>query len=378
MPWKEAEMSKLREEFILRALEPDVNLSELCREYEISRKTGYKWLQRFKEGGIEGLRERTRRPHSSPLSASGEAVLRILELRRSHVRWGPKKLHAVLARQLKAAELPSERSIARILERAGVSVSRARRPATNAPTVPPRAEATCPNMLWTVDFKGWWRTGDGSRAEPLTVRDAYSRYVLCAELMTTTTGEASRRVFERLFEKHGLPESLLVDNGSPFVSMRSPGGLTTLSAWWVSLGIRLVRSRPACPQDNGGHERMHLDMRFDVEDVATHDLEGQRAALERWRHEFNHVRPHEALAMKVPSKRYSRSERPYLGPMRAWYPFGAEVRQVNKKGIAKFRGRSVYVSMALRGQGVAFVDDAEGVTEMFFFKTSLGQLAAAA
>ncbi|MBK7760535.1 MAG: helix-turn-helix domain containing protein [Deltaproteobacteria bacterium] len=130
-------MSKLREDFILRALEPDVNLSELCRKYEISRKTGYKWLQRFKEGGIEGLRERPRRPHSSPLSASGEAVLRILELSRSHARWGPKKLHAVLARQLKAADLPSQRSIARILERAGVSVSRARRPVTKYPPANP-------------------------------------------------------------------------------------------------------------------------------------------------------------------------------------------------------------------------------------------------
>ena len=377
MPWKEIDVSTLKEEFILRALEPASNLSELCREFEISRKTGYKWLARFNEGGLEGLRERSRRPHSSPLSASGEAVLRVLELRRSHPRWGPKKLHAVLARQLKAMELPSQRSIARILERAGVSLSRSRRPSVDAPKVPPRAEATSPNMLWTVDFKGWWRTQDGSRAEPLTVRDAYSRYVLCAELMTTTTGEASRLVFERLFEKHGLPETILVDNGSPFVSMRSPGGLTTLSAWWVSLGIRLLRSRPACPQDNGAHERMHLDMRFDVEDVATHDLEGQRAALERWRVEFNHVRPHEALAMKTPVEFYRRSERPYLGPMRAWYPPDADVRRVNQKGMAKYRGRSVYVSMALCGQSVAFVDRDEGATEMFFYTMSLGQLAAA-
>ncbi|MCB9765127.1 MAG: IS481 family transposase [Alphaproteobacteria bacterium] len=371
-------MATLKEEFVLRALEPDANLSALCREYGISRKTGYKWVARFKERGVEGLRDLSRRPHSSPLRTSGEVVLQVLELRRAHPRWGPKKLHAVLSRGLKDEEVPGRRTIARILERAGVVRTRKSRPSREGPTVPPEVVAEAPNDVWTVDFKGWWRTQDGTRAEPLTVRDGFSRYVLCAELMETTKAEVVRGVFQRLFERHGLPGTILVDNGSPFVSMRSPAGLTTLSAWWVSLGIRIVRSRPGCPQDNGGHERMHLDLRFDVEDAPADDLDAQRVALNKWRQEFNHVRPHEALDMKVPADIYRRSDRPFLGPKKPWYPPGAAVRRVNKKGCVKYAGRSLYVSMALAGHSIAFLHNDAGDTEMFFYNLSLGQLAEAA
>jgi len=293
MPWREKRVVKLREEFVLRALEPGANMSALCREYSISRKTGYKWVQRFRESGVEGLADLSRRPHCSPLRAAGESVLRVLKLRQAHPRWGPKKLHAVLARTMEAADLPSIRTIARILERAGMVQKRGRRRTTTETRRPDIPVVQRCNQLWTADFKGWWRTNDGARAEPLTIRDAHSRFVLASELMQTTKASAVRIELERVFEQYGLPEAILVDNGSPLASTRSPGGLTTLSAWWVSLGVKLLRNRPAHPEDNGGHERMHLDMRYDVEDVAADDLDAQRIAVRKWRATFNHIRPHE-------------------------------------------------------------------------------------
>lgn len=374
MPWQENILMAVREEFVLRALAPDVNFSELCKEYGISRKTGYKWKSRFQTEGIEGLADRSRRPQSSPLRVSGELVLAVLELRRAHPRWGAKKLRAILARKLRPTEVPSARTVSRIIARAGLVSPRRRRVPSQGPTEAPSPEVTGPNDVWTVDFKGWWRTKNGMRAEPLTVRDAFSRYVLSAELLTSTGTEAVRRHFEGLFMRYGLPKAIQVDNGSPFGCTRSPGGLTRLSAWWVSLGIQVIRSRPAHPQDNGGHERMHLDMRFDVEDVAADDLEGQRAALERWQAEFNHVRPHESLDMKVPAELYRRSTRTHMGARKAWYPPGFTLRQVSPKGTIKFQGRAHYVTMALVGYSVGVRPLDADTAEMRFYKVDLGTI----
>jgi transposase InsO family protein len=235
-----------------------------------------------------------------------------------------------------------------------------------------------PNDLWTVDFKGWWQTRDGSRAEPLTVRDAFSRYVLSSELVTSTATDLVRPEFERLFERYGLPRAIQVDNGSPFACTRSLGGLTRLSAWWVSLGVKVIRGRPAHPEDNGGHERMHLDMKFDVEDVPASDLDAQRAALHRWRHEFNHVRPHEALEQRVPADVYRKSTRRYLGMRKAWYPAGFTLRQVSGKGMVKYRGRSHYISLALCGYSIAVRALNDTTAEMRFYDLDLGTLDLAA
>lgn len=378
MPWPEKTQMALREEFTLRALEPGANLSELCREYGISRKTGYKWKDRFQTHGVAGLADMSRRPHSAPLRASGEVVLAVIDQRRVHPRWGPKKLRAVLARSTTPAELPSVRTVARILERADLVLHRRRAPVSSASTVAPSPQVSGPNDLWTLDFKGWWRTSNGQRAEPLTVRDAFSRYVLCADLLEGTSTDLVRRSFEALFERFGLPLALQMDNGSPFANTRSPGGLTRLSAWWVSLGIKLIRGRPAHPQDNGAHERMHLDMRFDVEDVGAADLVGQREALARWMLEFNHQRPHEALEMAVPASRYQVSTRRYLGQRKAWYPAGFELRQVNRKGYVKIHGHAHYVTLALSGYAVG-VRMCEGDTaELRFYDVDLGTLDLAA
>lgn len=373
---------KLREEFVLKMLAPGTNVAALAREYDVSRKTAYKWCERFRTGGVEALNDLSRRPHISPVRASGEAVLRVLELRRAHPRWGAKKLRHVLLRtartEIEKGEVPSVRTVARILARAGEVVSRRPRSATDVPREPPHVVAQAPNEVWTVDFKGWWRTGDGSRAEPLTVRDAFSRFVLSLQIMSETSTEHVRPVFERLFEQHGLPVAIQMDNGSPFACTRARGGLTTLSAWWVSLGIRLIRGRPAKPQDNGGHERMHLDVSREVEAVAAATIELQQVACDRWRHEFNHVRPHEALDMKTPADIYRKSSRRYTGPRLFLYPDDCYTRKVDSGGHIKWRGKAVRVSEALRGQQIGVFPLDEARLGIRFYELDLGEIHLAA
>lgn len=366
----------MREEFVFKALEPESCMTELCDEYEISRKTGYKWLNRFQEQGIEGLRDMSRRPRSSPLRASGEMVLRVIELRQQHPRWGPKKLRRVLQRQngANSETVPSIRTIARILYRAGKTRPRALRPAGAMPKEAPAPRVDGPNDLWTVDFKGWWLSGDGTRCEPLTVRDAHSRMVLCAQLMTSTRDKPVREQFERRFETYGMPLAIQVDNGPPFACTRSRGGLTTLSAWWVSLGIELVRGRPGHPEDNGAHERMHKDMSEALQRQPAETLKQQQATMDLWRHEFNHLRPHEALEQCVPADVYHRSKKPYTGPRKPIYPYGYLVRKVAASGQIKYRGDQIRISQALRGHHVGLKMITESKLQIYFYEMDLGEL----
>lgn len=372
MPWVKTSVMKVRHEFVLRALEPFANVTELSQEYGISRKTAYKWIKRFKERGLKGLEDLSRRPHSSPLRASGEAVLSVVRLRREHPTWGPKKLRVVLLRAMEAEEVPSERTIARIIDRAGDLVRRRRRKPGARSTAAPEVAANEPNDLWTVDFKGWWSAKDGAKCEPLTVRDAKSRFVLCAELMTDTKSESVKRVFVRLFETNGLPLAIQVDNGPPFASPRARQGMTSLSAWWVSLGIRVIRGRPAHPEDNGAHERMHLDMRYEVEDVGATSVKIQQGLLDEWRNEFNHVRPHEALELQVPADHYHRSPRPYKGPRPTRYPVHYCVRTVASTGRVRYRGQLVRVGQGFRGYKVGLVPDGETCVRIKFYELDLG------
>ncbi len=343
----------LREQFVLRAKAPGANVSALCREFEISRKTGHKWLRRFEQGGVTALLDESRRPRGQ-IACSGEAVLHVLAAREKYRRWGPKKLHRVVAREL-GDETPSVRTIHRILERASYPLVRPRKTqiaAASAPTQAPKVECTEPNTLWTVDFKGWWRARNGDRCEPLTVRDAFSRYVLALKLMPTTKTEAVQTEFDLLFQRFGLPAAIQVDNGTPFISVTSRAGLTKLSAWWVSLGIRLVRGRLAHPEDNGAHERMHLDMSLDLEAYPAATRAIQQRACEAWRSQFNEQRPHEALDMRTPHELYQRSRRRYAGPRIARYPAHFEVRSVDRGGHVSLYKKGPFLGRALFRQRV--------------------------
>ena len=276
---------KLRKEFVLKALAQDVPFRELCREFGISRKTGYKWLERFHERGLEGLVDQSTRPQSSPGRTTSEIAVEIIRLRQAHGTWGPKKIRKLLSKRLPLeSELPSLRTISRVLSRVHLlRKKRRRRPADQGwmlQATRKHVVVEVPNDVWTVDFKGWWTTGDGRRCEPLTVRDAFSRYILALRILPRSDTERVRAVFEELFERHGLPKVIQSDNGAPFAAGRSLAGLTKLSAWWISLGIDIVRSRPGCPQDNGAHERMHADISVELQTQAAQSIRAQQRACD--------------------------------------------------------------------------------------------------
>lgn len=335
-------------EFIDKARVPGANVSALCREYGISRQTGHKWLRRYQEHGYEGLVEQSRRPHSSPLTTGEEIVLKIVEWRERRPSWGSDKIASVLARTL-GEDAPSKSTVARVLERLGRT--RRRRPRIRIWTVDgrPRVEVKAPNDLWTLDFKGWWRARNGEKCEPLTVRDAYSRKVLAVALGSSTRAKEVQRVLMRIFERHGLPVAIQCDNGSPFVCTRARGGLTKLSAWLISLGIRLVRSRPGCPQDNGGHERMHRDL-SELEREPASSRRTQQRECDRWMVDFNEVRPHDALGGKTPAEVYRNSKRRQLTPLVPSYPPEWKTRRVSSIGNITINDDMVFISAALAGQ----------------------------
>jgi len=345
-----------RQEFVLKALQPQVNFSDLCRQYGITRNTGYKWVKRFNERGLRGLEELTRGPAPGrrPLKCTGDMAIEILLHRRSHPTWGPKKLRAVLLRVYNPDEVPSARTISRVIERAGLaSHRRAKRRKWLRDGKRPDVPVNAPNDLWTVDFKGWWRLRDGKKCEPLTIRDAHSRFILAIKLVRAPSTDQVRPVFERLFEDHGMPLAILSDNGTPFAASQGPMGLTTLSAWWISLGIRVVRSRIGSPQDNGAHERMHLDMARELERFPALNVRQQQDQCDVWRHEFNHHRPHGALDMGTPVGAYRNSPRVFPdGPPGLTYPDHMVTRKVSSCGTMRYAGYQRHLSKALRSQFV--------------------------
>jgi len=230
------------------------------------------------------------------------------------------------------------------------------------------------NDLWTVDFKGWWRTRDGSKCEPLTVRDASSRYLLTIEVLEKPSYELVRAVFEQLFKDYGLPMAIQSDNGPPFVATSGQVGHSRLSAWWVSLGIRVVRSRPACPQDNGGHERMHKDMALELELNPALDVVQQQEFCRRWRHEFNHHRPHQSLGQRTPASVYKKSKRPYpSSPPELWYPKGMATRKVSASGAMRWRGFHRHLSAGLAGHNVGVEDLGSRRFRVWFGRDCIGE-----
>lgn len=375
MPWQETDVVDQRSEFVLRAVSGQESFGELCREYGISRKTGYKWKERFLSHGLSGLGDESRRPKASPKELSETMVCQIVKLKQAHPGWGPRKLRAVLARTGSPSELPSESSFKRVLDKAGL-VQRRRCRATSeqgrltAPVKPER-----PNQVWTIDFKGWWYTRNKSRFEPLTIRDGYSRYVLCAQALDNACTETVREAMVRVFERHGLPEVIRSDNGSPFAARHSPLGLSRLSAWWLTLGIDLDRIAPGRPDQNGGHERMHRDMAIEVEARAVHDPAAQQAALDVWRQTFNEERPHEALGMRVPKELYASSPRKYdPAPVELVYPPSYMVRRVMKAGHVNLAHRAINISAALGGCEIGLEPLSSERYGVWFCRLRLGEL----
>jgi transposase InsO family protein len=339
---------ELRKQFIDEYMQRETSLAELCRRYGVSRKTGHKWVARFLEGCELG--DRSRRPHKSPTAVAAWLEEAIVTARRQRPRWGPRKLRAALLRSNPGAELPSVSTFAMIFKRNGLVTPRRRRRRT-PPSSVPLAHATAPNALWCIDFKGDFAVGR-TRCYPLTVMDAYSRFLIACVALSSTKATPVRRALEAAFEDFGLPAAIRSDNGSPFAST-GPCGLSELSAWWARLGIRHERIESGKPQQNGRLERMHLTLKLDAAMPPQSTLRAQQRALDRFRREYNELRPHEALRNGVPADFYERSRT--VLPVPPWgrdfeYPEHYERVRINKAGGFEWNGRSIFVSAALRHQ----------------------------
>jgi putative transposase len=356
-----------RTEFVLRALKTD-NFRDLCREYGISTKTGYKWQRRFLDDGVKGMGDLSRRPKKSPLGLEEEVVCEIIRLKTRHGHWGPRKLRAVYERTHE--EVPSESSFKRVLRRAGLVQERRTRSREKSGRLHSGRKANGPNEVWTVDFKGWWYAASGKRCEPLTVRDEFSRYVLELRAVEDAKSQTVRKYFERVFQENGLPAAIRSDNGSPFASSSSVLGLSRLSAWWVVLGIDLERGRPGCPQDNGGHERLHLDVERELRGEAVVE---QQACFDVWRQTFNQERPHEALGMKCPAQVYERSARKYEGTPED-LEYRMESRKVAKWGSITLGSRLIFISGSLAGWSVGLEECGGGKIKVWFGRLLIGQI----
>jgi putative transposase len=372
MPWHEESPMTLRRQFIRDAQRGTAPITELCAAYGISRKTGYKWLARYEAGGTPALADLSRRPHTSPTAIAPELVQALLAARARHPSWGPRKLLRLVRQQHPATPWPARSTIALHLQRAGLVVAprRARRPGHAGR---PQAPMNAPNAVWTADFKGQFRLGDGTLCYPLTIADGYSRLLLSCRALTSTQVAESRPVFVRAFQEYGLPQRIRSDNGVPFAT-QALGRLSALSVWWIRLGVLPDLIEPASPQQNGRHERMHRTLKHECTRPPSYSRRAQQRRFETWRTEFNELRPHEALEDATPLSHYTPSPRPYphrLPPLE--YPGHYEVRRVSHNGGIRWHKQWVNVSQTLGGEYIGLVEIDDGEWDVYFGPLRLGR-----
>jgi transposase InsO family protein len=348
-------------------------MSELCRRFGVSRKTGYKILDRWEVDGPNGLSDRSRAPHRCPHRIEAEVARAIVEARRKHPSWGPRKLLAWLSDRQPQLALPAASTAGDLLKRRGLVKKRRRRRAWSHPGAP-GLETTAPNDLWTADFKGHFRTQDGVYCYPLTIADQHTRYLLrCQALGSVRTVEA-KPVFRRLFGEVGLPRAIRSDNGAPFAST-GIHGLCELNVWWMRLGIAHQRIRPASPQENGAHERMHRTLKQETTRPPGATLRGQQRKFDCFRHEYNQERPHEAQGDRPPAKTWRPSAREYpekISPPE--YPGHHLVRLVSNAGTFRFNVRQIFLSNALAQEYIGLEETEDGIWAIYFYDVRLGTL----
>lgn len=374
MPWKVTCPMDQRFDFIIEHRSAKMSISALCRLYGISRETGHKWIRRFSpRRGEASLRDQSRRPLHSPAAASAYVVEKIVSRRKQYPTWGARKLLWLLQQQFPKVIWPAASTVQDILKRNGLV-----RPRKQRPRIPPRTRpfSHCrePNDVWCVDFKGHFRTSDGTLVYPLTVTDAASRFLFACTPFRAPESAPTRKVFEQLFRKYGLPKAIRSDNGEPFVSSLAPAGLSKLSAWWVKLGIAIERTDPASPEQNGRHERMHLTLKIETALPPQATFRKQAIALERFRHVFNHQRPHEGIGMKTPASVYVPSSRRLPEPLpQLQYPF-ADLLRVDPAGSVRWANRKYFISSALAREllGLYILDNR--YAELRFASVLLGLL----
>lgn len=373
MPWKETCTMEERIKFVLNYLEGELTMSVLCREFGVSRKTGYKMIQRYIEGGLESLRDHSRAPRCHPNAVSEELEQAVVSARQAHRTWGPKKLKVWFERQSGGVRWPSASTIGEILSRHGLTVSR-RRSRKAAVYSEPFVGCDYPNAVWSADFKGWFTTGDGVRCDPLTISDNYSRYLLRCQAVPRTDYGGIEPVFEAVFREYGLPVAIRTDNGPPFATT-TVGALSKLSIWWLKLGIVPERILPGHPEQNGRHERMHRTLKQETATPPRSTWRIQQKAFDRFRHEYNQERPHEALDQQTPAGLYHPSGRPYpLIIPEMNYPDNMEVRKVKQHGDISWQGCHIYLSETLAREYVGLKQTTEQFWDIYFGPVRLAQL----
>jgi transposase InsO family protein len=362
-----------RTQFIADYLRRSLCITELCQLYNVSRKTGYKWIERYLRSGPAGLEERSCKPQRSPNATAQEIVTAILEVRRHHPSWGGKKLLVLLHQAHPRWELPGRSTVCDILSRHGLVPKQRQRRRIGHPGKPTTA-ILAPNDVWSADYKGQFRTGNGIYCYPLTVADGFSRYLLgCQGLGSTAVAEA-KPVFTRLFQEYGLPKRIRTDNGVPFAT-NTLARLSSLSAWWVRLGILPELIEPGKPQQNGRHERMHRTLKAETTRPAAGSLAAQQRKFNAFREEFNHERPHEALDQQTPASLYQLSAREMpnkIPPLQ--YPDRFEVRYVSANGGIRWKRDWINVSMVCVGEYVGLEEIDDGIWNVYFGPLKLGRL----
>ena len=371
MPWREISPMEQRLEFVREFDSELFTMTELAAQYGISRKTGYKWLERYDADGALGLMDRSRRAHESPHATDPEVLATLIRLRQRHPRWGAKKLLTVAARQEPKAAWPCPSTVAAHLKTRGlITVRRRRQPPVVIPSS--RAPMTHANEVWTTDYKGEFLTGDGRYCYPLTVRDGFSRFVLRCDALLAHTLAVTRPRFERAFAEYGLPERVRSDNGPPFGGP-GLGRLSSLAVWWIRLGIVPERIDPGHPEQNGSHEQFHAVLKADTARPPAATALAQQRRFRRFCAEYNHERPHEALDQAVPATHYQPSPRSLprrLPPLE--YPGHAEIRRVDQNGYVSWH-HPLFVSAALGGEAVAFEEVDDGIWTVTFATIVLGR-----
>ena len=372
MPWQERSPMDLRLQFVREWESGAWTMTELCADYRISRKTGYKWVGRHEASGRAGLADQSRRPHHNPRATAKELVAQLIALRQRHPRWGAPKLLTVAAREQPEAAWPKRSTLCDLLKREGLVTAR-RRMQRLAGAARPLAPVTAPNQTWTVDFKGRFLTGDGRYCYPLTLRDAFSRFVLRCDALLGGTSAATRQRLERAFAAYGLPERIRSDNGVPFASA-GLGRLSPLSVWWMRLGIEPERIAPGRPDQNGSHEQFHAVLKAETTRPAAGDARAQQRRFIRFCREYNYDRPHAALAYDVPASIYRPSPRSLptrLPPVE--YPGHVEVRRVSCIGQVSWQGDPLFLSLALVGEDVAFEEVDDGLWTIRLGSVAIGR-----
>lgn len=370
MPWKVTQAMNERVKFISAHLARDESIAELCLRFGISRPTAHKWINRYRNGGVENLTERSRAPRSNPKRVEPRMIAAVVAMRKRHPRWGPKKIHALLLCQTADVVVPAVSTIGEILKREGL-VKKRRRRLRSSRYARPLGGYDASNSIWCIDFKGHFPVGN-DRCHPLTVTDGFSRFIVMCEALHRPLARNVQRALTQAFITYGLPDAIRTDNGPPFSSL-APGGLSHLAVWWARLGIRHERIMPGRPDQNGRHERMHLTLKAETAQPPRSNWRSQRAAFERFVTEYNNERPHEALGQRTPREFYRPSLRSYPKVLPSIeYPEHMETAVAYPNGIISFEGVQWYLTNCLGGQTVGLESCGSDRWKVYFGRQLLG------